>query len=204
MTSRFVARRCGGTIEPTGRGEQIVEHGRPVLIDGLFETGQGSLAEVDHLIDFDQCETAEAKAGVIDETIGFLDVTREGFAEGGEGVLINADEQFRGGGCGEDFVEEGIQRGVGHSVETERWFAHFADALSPRGGVFGAVVRVQTECHLELIDWLSGETFDEDFVQPFPRPVMMFQAGDAVLNREADLGGVFDGANSGYGREVKI
>ena len=136
--------------------------------------GDGARAEIDHLVDFDQGESTDTKAGVIDETIGFLHVTCEGFAKGGEGVLVNPKEEFGIGGCGEDLVEERIERGVGHGIQTERGFAHFADTFAPGCGVFGAVVSVQTKRHLELIDRFGGETFDEDLVQSLPRPMMVF------------------------------
>ena len=61
---------------------------------------------------------------------------------------------------------------VWRRVEAERRFAHFSDALTPRGRVLGAVVCVEAEAHLQFVNRLGGESLNEDSMQPTKGPVV--------------------------------
>jgi len=48
-------------------------------------------------------------------------------------------------------------------------------------------VRMQAERHFQFVDGLSGETLDENFVEPTQGPVVAFEAGNAVLDGKTGL-----------------
>ena len=60
-------------------------------------------------------------------------------------------------GAADDLVKEDVERRVRRVVQAERRLPHLAHALPPGGRVLGAVVGVQAEAHLQLVDRLGGQ-----------------------------------------------
>jgi hypothetical protein len=64
------------------------------------------------------------------------------FVQGGQGLFVEADQQFGRGRRRQHLVEEDAQGGVRHRFEAQGRLAHLADAAAQGGGVLGAQVAV--------------------------------------------------------------
>ena len=103
---------------------------------------------------------------------------------------VNAVGQFRGARRSKDFVEEDLQRRIGHGLQSQRRLTHFTHTLAERGGVLGAVVRVQREGHLEFVNRLRGQPCEEDFVQALEGAMIPLQPPHAFIDGKAGPLGV--------------
>ena len=108
-------------------------------------------------------------------------------AEDRKRMRVQTEEQFLGRRRRENFVEEDLQRGVGKRIEAERRFAHFSHALAQGCGMLCAVMRVQREDHLQLVDGFGGEPREEDLVQAFEGVVKPFQSPHTFFHGKTGL-----------------
>src|SRR2546422_679310 len=81
--------------------------------------------EVEHVVEFKQCEAANPNGRLVGEMIGVAHMMFESGFERGKSHLIKAENELFGGGSGENFVEEDFEVRVRHGFQAERWFAHF-------------------------------------------------------------------------------
>ena len=117
------------------------------------------------------------------QRIGVGEVPFKCALQRGNGLLINAQQQFRGGWSRQDFVEEKFEACVRHDFETERWLAHFAHAFAQRGDMLRAIVSVQAEGHFQFINRDCSNSADKYFVQPAQTPMQPFDAGNDLFHR---------------------
>jgi len=119
-------------------------------------------------------------------------------------VLIEAQQEGFGGGRAEDFVQQGIEQGVGGNLKAVGRLAHLLHALGELGHVLGAIVRVEAEGHLQLIDGHGGDARDQRDVQAFERPVDALDAVDRLGDGEPGGGRVTHGEDAGKRRQAGI
>jgi anaerobic selenocysteine-containing dehydrogenase len=84
------------------------------------------------------------------------------------------------------------------------YLAHFTNAFAESGGVFGAIMSVQAEGHLQFVDRLRCDAGGENLVQPFERKMIPLEAPHAFFDGEPGLHGVFHGADAGQAWEIAI
>jgi hypothetical protein len=162
------------------------------------------LTELLEILHLEEGESAEAIGGRVGEWIGLFWMTLQGANEGGYGFFVEAEEQRLGAGGGEDLVEKDLEVWIGNGFEAERRFAHFADAFTEFGNVFGAVMGVEAESGFEFVDGFGGEAGDEGPGEALKGVVVTFEARDALVHGKAGLGGGLEGAEAGQGREVLV
>ena len=129
---------------------------------------------------------------------------REGGIERREGLLVQADEQLRRGGGGEDLVKEDLQGRVGDGLQAERGLAHLADAHAQRLDVLGAKIRVVREAGLEFVNRLRGDAGGQDLVQADEGVMVALEARDARLDAQAGFGGRGDGGQARERRQPAV
>ena len=139
-------------------------------------------SKTEHVFQFQQRETAEADGGGVGKEIGGGDVVLHRALQGGNGFAVKTGQQFRCRRRAQDFIEKNLQIFVGHDVQAQGRFAHFADPFAERIDVFGAKISVQTEAHFEFVNWLGGKAGVENLVEPFERVMIAFEPGDAPLD----------------------
>jgi hypothetical protein len=93
---------------------------------------------------------------VIDQAVRLALVLANRGGERRKGVVVHAEEARGAIRRGIQFIEVRVERWIRHRVQPERRFAHLAHALAPCRRVLGAIVRVEAEGHLELVDRLRG------------------------------------------------
>jgi hypothetical protein len=93
---------------------------------------------------------------------------------------------------------------MGHLIKAQRWFAHFADALAQGGDMFGAIMGVQAESHLELVDGLGGDAIVEDEVKPFEDVMISLEATHTLFHGETGLHGLIEGTKTGQRRKILV
>jgi hypothetical protein len=131
-------------------------------------------------------------------------VTFHATNQGGNGLLIKAEEQGFRGRRAQDFVEEDFEIRIGDILETQRRFAHFADAFAKFGDMFGAVVAMQTESGLQFIDGFGGDARNENVAEALEGVVIALEAGDAFFHGKAGLHGLFHGAKPRQHRKIFV
>jgi hypothetical protein len=124
--------------------------------------------------------------------------------ECGEGLLVEPDEQLRGGRRRADLVEEDFEGRVGDRLQAQGGLAHLTDPAAEGLDVLGAKVGVVRECGLQLVDRLGGDPGREDLVEPLEGVVIPLQTRDTRLDREAGPGRLLDRGQARQGREPAV
>lgn len=70
--------------------------------------------------------------------------------------------------------------------------------------MLGAVMRVETERHLQLIDWLCRNAIVEDLVEPLEEIMGALESRDAGLDGKAGLHGGFHRAEAGEAGKILV
>ena len=118
--------------------------------------------------------------------------------------FVQSQHQFLRAGGRQNLIKENLQGGMGRFFQSERWLAHFADALAKGGHMFGAQMCMVTETHLQLVNRLRRDARGKDLVQTLERVMIAFEPGDALLDREAGFHRVGDRTKPRQAGQVSI
>src|SRR5205823_12224008 len=100
---------CLCPVESPGGRQTIIEQRQPVsrtLTDRVVnQTGDALRAKLQHVLDFEQGEAADANRRVVGQQIGVGQVSFQGGLQRRQGLLVKAEDQFFGRRSAKDFIE---------------------------------------------------------------------------------------------------
>ena len=121
-----------------------------------------------------------------------------------QGFFVKTEQQFFRRRGAEDFVEEDFQICIRHLIQAQRRLAHFADPLAQGGGVFSAVMGVETETHFQFVNRLGGEARGENLMQALEGVMIALEPVDTFLDGQAGLHRLVQRAKSGERRQAAV
>src|ERR1041385_3031387 len=95
-----------------------------------------------------------------------------------QSTLVDTAQQFLRCRCGENLIEENLQRRVGYHFQSQRRLAHFTDASAECCYMFRAKMRVKTEGHFQFVNGFGREPRNENLVQPLEGVMIALQPCD--------------------------
>src|SRR6267142_1871902 len=101
--------------------------------------------EVEHVVEFKQCEAAKPNGGLVGEMVGIAQVMFEGGFERRKSFLVKSEDELFRSGSGENFVEEDFEVRVRHGFQTERP-GFMASCMEQRPAREGTVFMVKSIC----------------------------------------------------------
>lgn len=208
MPRDFPARRFCRAAEFTGLREQAFEchllrgeSGKRGVIDDRRE---GPAPETDHLVDLEERETADVARRTVDEHIGRVEMVLQRVAQGRQGMSVNPGQQDDAVRRVENFIDESVERRVRYGIEPGRRLAHLRHAFAPGGGMLGALVRMQTEAHLQSVNRLGGQALNENFMPAAEAPVVALGPRHAVVDSGPEPHGFFRGTDPRQRRQITV
>src|ERR1017187_1663912 len=98
--------------------------------------------------------------------------------DGWDRTLVKPQQNSLRRGSGQNFIQKDIQHEIGCNFQAVGGLPHLTDSLRELAEVLGAIVRMQTECHLQLVNRNARYTRDQCVVQALERPMKPFEALD--------------------------